>query len=235
MTPNDGDDPKHLTHDERNSEMSRTLFSASALLLLTAVPATAPANDIVDFLRALNGVSARNYAPAPPIHAVGSRYDRYHTARHVDRYRSTYRTRRPVVVNRPGVSFHVGYNHQAPPPIPVAPAPVVHGYGAPALHHQIGDIITCPVPLETHVVVKDACEIAPNAIPIVVAVRDPHLGRFGSRGCVERLAYVEVLVPPCPLLKCRVSPCRTKVRLDYGRYEVDIVSRNGCIEIDYDD
>ena len=32
----------------------------------------------------------------------------------------------------------------------------------------------------------------------------------------------------------RVSPCKTKIRLDYGRYEVDIVSRGGVIEVDYD-
>ena len=82
--------------------------------------------------------------------------------------------------------------------------------------------------------VRDACKIAPGAIPVVVAVRDPHLGRFGSCDCVEQLAYVEILAPPCPVQSLRVSPCKTRIRIDYGRYEVTIVSRNGTIDIDYD-
>ena len=108
---------------------------------------------------------------------------------------------------------------------------------APAIaapRHQIGDIVTCPVVLEQHVVVKDCDEIAPDACPVVVAVRAPTLGRYRGRDCQERLVYVEVMVPPCPLQRLRVSPCKTKVRLDYGRYEVDITSRNGCVEIEYD-
>jgi hypothetical protein len=98
----------------------------------------------------------------------------------------------------------------------------------------LGDVVICPVRLETCVRIKDADEVAPWAVPVVVVVRDPHLSRFGSCDCIERLVYVEVLVPPCPIQRMRVSPCKTKIRLDYGRYEVDIVSRGGVIEVDYD-
>ena len=210
--------------------MTRTLFSTAAWMLLISVPATAPANDIVNFLRALNGISspARH---APVVQPVGHRHERLETARFDDHYRG----RRPVTIGRPGSSFHVSFGTQAPPvpSIPVLPPPV--SFHQNVLPHQIGEIVRCPVPLEPHVVIKDACEVAPGAVPVVIAVRDPHLGRYGSRGCVERLVYVEVLVPPCPVQRIRVSPCRTKVRLDYGRYEVDIVSRNDCVVIEYDD
>ena len=221
-----------LSHDERNSDMTRTLFSTLASLSLLALPASAPANDIVDFLRALNGTPTQR-AYRTPIHSVGHRYDHdyYRTSRYNNPYQLSRRTSRPVTIGRPGVSFHVSYGNNVLPAPPVPP-PV---YNHHVLPHQIGEFVTCPVPLERHVVIKDACEIAPNAIPVVIAVRDPHLGRFGSRDCVERIVYVEILVPPCPLQRIRVSPCKTKIRLDYGKYEVDIVSRNGCIEIDYDD
>ncbi len=232
--------------------MTRTLFSTTIALALTAaLPNTSSANDIVDFLRAVSGRPQVQYGHRGNHHRhdviqpVSRRSSRGHDLhghadshravdlRHLDRRSNgRYRSARPVSIGRSGVSFSVSLGNVAPPPpiIPVAPAPNFGSYGH--LPHQIGSIVTCPVPLETCVHVNDVHRIAPGAIPIVVAVRSPHLGRFGS--CVEQLAYVEVLVPPCPLRRARVSPCKTKVRLDYGRYEVDIVSRNGVIEIDYD-
>lgn len=154
-----------------------------------------------------------------------------------------------------GLSFHVSIGNQAAavpryvpspnigrlpaPPLPNAPLPGEFVQVAPRpgqfdhLPHQLGQIVTCRVPVFTHVHVESACHIAPNAVPTLVAVRDPNLGRF--RSCVEQMVYVEVLAPPCPPRRVRVSPCRTRVRMDYGRYEVTIVSRNGCVTVEYDD
>ena len=221
--------------------MTRTLFSTTACLLFIAAPTAAPANDIIDFLRALNGGGSHRHAV--PVQPVSRRHDhdhgRYTTTRHNDRHR----TSRPVTLNRPGVSFQVSLGNSAPPRVPVIPQPLpyvpapapVPVYGGHVLPHQIGEVVTCPVALEPHVIIKDACEVAPGARPVIIAVRDPHLGRYRSRGCVEQIVYVEVLAPPCPLQRVRVSPCKTKIRLDYGKYEIDIVSRNDAVEIDYDD
>ncbi|MEQ9409703.1 MAG: hypothetical protein RIK87_18350 [Fuerstiella sp.] len=130
------------------------------------------------------------------------------------------------------MSVQLGNSQRGPAPVYAElPQPPVPGSFA-HLPHQIGSFVTCPVPLETCVRVRDQHRIAPNAIPAVIAVRDPHLGRFGR--CVEQIAYVEVLVPPCPVQRVRLSPCKTKLRLDYGRYAIDIVSRNDVIDIDYD-
>ncbi|MDG1896322.1 MAG: hypothetical protein P8J37_15575 [Fuerstiella sp.] len=133
----------------------------------------------------------------------------------------------------PAVATAPAYHAVPPHPgvLTTAPAPE-------QLHHlplRLGEITTCSVPLETCIRIKDAAEISPDAVPVAVAVRDPHLGRCGSRGCVEAAVYVEVLVPTCPLQGLRVSPCRTKIRLDYGHHAIDIVSRNGVVRIDYDD
>jgi len=135
------------------------------------------------------------------------------------------------------VSLHIGGGYDvAPPPAPiyVPPAPI-YVEPAPAPIHEIGSFGTCPVPIEPHVLVRNAHESAPHAVPVVVAVRNPHLGRYGSRGCVESLVYVQVFVPPCPLRKLKVSPCRTKIELDYGDYEVEITSCDGHIDVEYDD
>lgn len=146
-----------------------------------------------------------------------------------------------------GISFHVSVGNQAPvvsrrtvnqqfaphpvlpaPPLPIAPRPGQFSH----LPHELGDIVTCRVPVYSHVHVERACRIAPNAVPTLIAVRDPSLGRF--RSCVEQLVYVEVFAPPCPPRLVRVSPCRTRIKMDYGRYEITIESRNGCVTVEYD-
>ena len=104
-----------------------------------------------------------------------------------------------------------------------------------ALPHELGVIVTCSVPLESHVRVRNADEIAPHAQPVIVAVRDPHLAAWGSHGCVEQLAYIQVFAPPVPLREMKVSPCRTRIDLDYGDWEIKILSRNGVVEVEYDD
>ena len=112
------------------------------------------------------------------------------------------------------------------PQIPVVPQP------APVMHH-IGQIVDCPVPLATCVRVEDACNIAPNAVPVVVAVRDPNLPPHYN-GCVESVIYVEVCVPPCPLQQLVISPCKSRIKMDFGDYQVELKSRRGMVVIDYD-
>ena len=224
--------------------MNRFLILSAVVISSTTFSVSASANDIVDFFRALNSPSPR-YVPVRDNHGrdihrtgfhSGDRHDDHHDHGHGSPAFSGRRA--PVVTRRSGTSFSVSIGtgpvrvgvpvRTAGPPIPVLPpAPVVvNPY--PAVHH-IGDIVTCPVPLETCVVVKDEDEIAPGAIPTVVAVRDPHATCANAP-----VVFVQVFAPPCPPQKVKISPCGTKVRLDFGRYEIDLVSRNNVIEIDYD-
>ena len=80
----------------------------------------------------------------------------------------------------------------------------------------------------------DRRHIAPGAVPIYVAVRDPCERRdrcsYGPTKCV----LVEICVPPCgaPKITCRHDG--TKVRYDYGRYAVNITSKHGVVVVNYD-
>lgn len=241
--------------------MTRRLAVLVALCL-TSASQQASANDIIDFLRAVSGPQIpqhygyqHSYAPAPRYRVPQSRFQQFPQQNRFQQVAPTPTviqsglSRRPVTVTRPRSSFTITFGNQGvvrpavqpviqpviqpvpqPPILPPAPTPVRGSFAH--LAHQYGHFVTCNVPRFAHVIVKDKDEMAPNAIPVTVAVRSPHLGRF--RTCVEEVVYVEVWVPPCPLQRVRVSPCKTKIRLDYGRYEVDIVSRKGLIEIDYD-
>ncbi|MEZ6129718.1 MAG: hypothetical protein R3C59_13630 [Planctomycetaceae bacterium] len=228
--------------------MTRTFLSITVLSL--TLSSSASANDIVDFLRAISGPRSvpqhsvrggrHDHGPVA-VHSVsrsrtfGTPVSGIHSVSH--RHTSSYRTARPVTLPRSGlsVSLNIGQSGRpvtAVPPVPVYRTTPAQFVGPP--QHRIGEFVTCPVPLEPHVTIQDPHRVAPNAVPQVIAVRDPHLGAFGSPGCVERVVYVEILAPPCAPRRVRVSPCGTKIRLDYGRYEVDIVSCDHVIHIDYD-
>lgn len=120
--------------------------------------------------------------------------------------------------------LRVAYGTPRPRPIPV-PVPV------PVPVHQVGEIVRCRVPLATCVRVRGADHICGHFVPVIVAVRDPALCEHD----VERLVYVQVLVPPVPPRKVEVSRCHTRVELCFGELDVEIVSKNGTISVEYDD
>ncbi len=292
----------------------------SVLGLLLAMTARTQANDIVDFLRAVNGVQEQRHAP-PAHHSVGRHdHDSYgynrsgyggHELSSRDVYKqSMQRAERNAPYgqygnhsgydqfdqdpygrdrlgrnqfdmhnrvdlrdrsyggsgysrpgySRPGysrsgdqISFRISSNGgrspayrdplyipsqqpQVLPPVesypPVQNYPPIQSYPpVQMLPHQIGEIVDCQVPLATSVRIEDEGNIAPNAVPVVVAVRDPNIC---AHECHERLMYVQVFVPPCPLRGLTISPCRTRVSMDFGQYQVDIKSKEGVIVVDYD-
>ena len=287
----------------------------SILGLLLAMTARTQANDIVDFLRAVNGVQEQRQAP-PTHHSVGRHdhdnygynrsgyggqelssrdvhkqsmqradghlpYGQYGNNSGYDQFGQDPYGRDRLGQNqfdmhnrvdlrdrsyggsgysRPGssrsgaqISFRVssnggrspGYGEplyipsqqpQVLPPVDSYPpvqnyTPVPNYPPVQILPHQLGEIVDCRVPLANCVRIEDEGNIAPNAVPVVVAVRDPHM-------CVpeiqERVVYVQVFVPPCPLRGLTISPCRTRVSMDFGQYQVDIKSKDGMIVVDYD-
>jgi hypothetical protein len=151
------------------------------------------------------------------------------------------------------LSFRMGSNspllYQGPydaGPVPIYTEPIFPDYVAYgpspgvvspeavlAMPHQLGEIVTCQVPLATCVIIEDPEKIAPNGVPVIVAVRDPNLPPCGA-GCVERLAYVQVCVPRCPMRKLSISRCKTRIEMEFGDYEVKITSSQGRIVVDYD-
>ena len=260
--------------------MSTSLTRVLSLLgLLLATSATSQANDIVDFLKAINGNSGRRSAPVvtQPVGRNGhgralsggsdhsDHRDHGHSAstaaRGSMRAASNNINLRPnqyvAPPSRSGLQVNLrfasnaGVNQGYAPPLyipqqpqvrqlpPVQAYPTFPGRSAFPSYPEIaptpwelGQFIDCQVPLAPCVRVEDERNIAPNAIPVIVAVRDPGMCIHDVQ---ERLVFVRIFVPPCPLRDLRVSPCRTRISLDYGRYEVDIKSADGMIVVDYDD
>lgn len=251
------------------------------LVMVLATSSAVQANDIVDFLNALNGNSGRrggavNTQPVRQYHDHGheaaSARGNGRMSAHADHGHEQ------PVINRgtgraPTGNVNLRPNHVVNPPsrsrlqvnlqfasnaganqgygqplyIPAQPQvvqpsmqqlPPVDSYptmgsrvpAAPA-PFQLGEFVDCRVPLATCVRVEDVRNIAPNAVPVVVAVRDPGMCIHDVQ---ERLVYVQVFVPTCPLMDIRVSPCRTRISLDYGHHMVHIKSANGLIVVDYD-
>ena len=241
--------------------------------LLLASTATTQANDIVDFLNAINGNSGRRTAPVAVqpvddhdhghghggLRVASENYGAYGRGRPyggagVRRSQvntvnlRTHQHVAPPTRSRVQIQLRFASNGQnnpgdspplyIPAPQPVQILPPVQSYPTMPAYpeiapspYELGHFVNCQVPLATCVRVEDECNIAPNAVPMIIAVRDPNM-------CVhevyERLVYVQIFVPPCPLRNVRVSPCRTRISLDYGQYEVDIKSANGLIIVDYD-
>jgi len=97
--------------------------------------------------------------------------------------------------------------------------------------YRIGEFVRGAVPLTTCVQVRDLCNAAPDAVPAILAVRDPHCC---EHDLAERVVYVEILVPRCPLQKLEVSKCGTRVDLCFGEYDIEVRSRNGVVTVQYD-
>ncbi len=104
-----------------------------------------------------------------------------------------------------------------------------------------------PVPASATVVTlypnvryKDERNIAPCAVPQIVMVKDPCPPACDPcNPCATpetRCVAVQICVPPCspcpPTITCK--RCGEYVKYDFGKYRVEIRSKNGCVTVDYD-
>jgi len=98
------------------------------------------------------------------------------------------------------------------PPLPLAPVPV----------------------LFPRVKYKDRHHIAPCAVPMYVAVRDPCEKHDRCSCGPPKCVLVEICVPPCGSPKITSKHDGARVRYDYGKYAVNITSRHGVVVVNYD-
>jgi len=109
---------------------------------------------------------------------------------------------------------------EAAPGFVAAGSPPIQWAPAPALFGKVKYI--------------DRRHIAPGAVPMYVAVRDPRerheRGLSGPPKCV----LVEICVPPYGMPKITSRHDGTRVRYDYGQYAVNITSRHGVVVVNYD-
>lgn len=89
------------------------------------------------------------------------------------------------------------------------------------------------IPLYTNVRYKDLHEMAPCAVPKIIAVKDPCANP--NNCCGPQCVYIQICVPSCG---CELISCRRngdRIRYDYGKYAVDVRIKRNHIEVDYQD
>ena len=112
---------------------------------------------------------------------------------------------------------------QPPAPMPEPMAPVAAG-GSVELFHCVKYV--------------DKREMAPCAKPMIVEVRCPCWKPDPCNPCAKPACVkVQICVPECsccpPEIKC--SKDGKNVRYDFGKYAVDVRTKKGYIEVDYQD
>lgn len=134
-----------------------------------------------------------------------------------------YETLRPIV---PQLAPAQAFPQQFDPRGAVSLTPVPDGTVIP--YEQVFVSPLPALPLYDKVRVRQTRNMHPQAVPKLVAIKDPCFGG----GCV----YVEVCVPPCGREEVCCLRWRDGIRLDYGKYSVDIVTtRRGLVIVDYND
>ena len=122
---------------------------------------------------------------------------------------------------------------------PAGPQPIPEGVSVP---DRDGTIVDSPpilmpegdIELYSRVKYRRERNIAPDAVPMVVSVREPRGGLFASnccRGCVN----VEVCMPPCPPADVKIKRNGNKVCYCFGAYSVEITTRLTDIVVCYHD
>ncbi len=113
----------------------------------------------------------------------------------------------------------------------IPPAPAEEGSKAPAAKaYPTTGLFHC-------VRYEDLHNIHPCAVTKIVSIKDP-CWKPDPCSCECQVApcvLVKICVPPGGCPKVRVTRNGSKVKYDYGKYEVEITSRNGEVKVDYDD
>lgn len=141
-----------------------------------------------------------------------------------------------------------GPGEQIPPPGPSSPSDV-KPKSANGKSLRPGDIVVGDdIPLYPRVRIKHAHDMAPNAVPTIVAVMHPQEGPWHPhhrhhhwRHHRERkawpaavpLVFVKIMAPPTAPHSVHIDD--EEVELRYGRHEVELDSEDGIVTIEYDD
>lgn len=116
-----------------------------------------------------------------------------------------------------------------PMPAPLSPVPEVQ-YSGPVTAMPV---MPSTVEVYHNVRYRGERNIAPCAKSIIVQVPDPCAS--ANPCCPTPCVNVQICVPECGCPNVKVTRCGNKVRYDYGKYAVDIVSARGRVMVDYDD
>jgi len=134
-----------------------------------------------------------------------------------------------------------GHAQGIPTPASPAPAPGLQPIpepipgGVPGL--GFGSAPYQTVELYHRVKYEDLDNVHPCAVKKIVAVKDPCEHQEGCGTCAPQCVYVMICVPPCDdNFEYKVKrKDGSKVKYDYGKYEIEIISKDGVVTVDYDD
>lgn len=115
-----------------------------------------------------------------------------------------------------------------------------------AKYLKIGTIVSGQIELYPKVRIKDADDIHPRAVPVILAVMDPHEGPWHPHYKIRKylagqtpddpptpVVFVQVMLPPAALSTMKIR--REEIDFKYGGREVNIDCEDGVVKIDYDD
>lgn len=141
------------------------------------------------------------------------------------------------VPSYPPPSYAPPAHHVDLPPsgVPIGPAGPVESFGVPLMGQSPDPIsLSGPgVPLFDRVKYKDLDHIHPCAVPVIVKVLNPLEGD-DCHGCGPGYVFVEVMMPP-GRPDIRPSKGGRKVKYKFPEYQVEIRTKKGYVEVDYDD
>ncbi|QDU43599.1 hypothetical protein Mal52_20750 [Symmachiella dynata] len=86
--------------------------------------------------------------------------------------------------------------------------------------------------------VKDPHHIHPCAVPTIIQIADPCPKKCCDpcgECCASPCVNVQICVPPCGCPKIKTRRNGHYVKYDYGKYRIEVTSRNGKVIVDYDD
>lgn len=119
--------------------------------------------------------------------------------------------------------------------VPLSPGGPVESYGAPIMGPSVTPYgyMEPGVPLFDRVKYKDFKHIHPCAVPVIVKVLNP-LEEDDCHSCGPSYVFVEVMMPPGQP-DIRHSRGGRKVKYKFPEYQVEIRTKKGYVEVDYDD
>jgi hypothetical protein len=120
---------------------------------------------------------------------------------------------------------------QAEPP---APAPASESY-ATSEPMSVQESVAAPMALYHCVRYKDCDDKHPCAVPMIVSIVDPCACHDPCSCCAPACVQVQICVPPCGCPKIKRSRNGHKVEYDYGKYEIELKSKDGVVTVEYDD
>lgn len=90
-------------------------------------------------------------------------------------------------------------------------------------------------PLFTRVKIDDPEKMHPCAVPMVVQVLDPFAPRHPCHSCGPQCVYVQIMVPPGQVPRIKLDRGGRKVKYKFADSQIEVETKDGYIEVDYDD